>query len=179
MKKLIFVLLIIMFVSCSEKGVIAKINGKKITLKYFSQELSKLPDSLRNDLDNDSLAFLDELISNELLLQEAHRFKIDTINQVKNDITKDESQRDDILIQKLLEQKCLSNIEVTDDEITAFYNNNILDMQGMTLEQEKQDIYELLMEQKEQAAIGAYISKLEDKSEIIYYVKWSQNDSTE
>jgi hypothetical protein len=160
MEKIIIILLPLIFLSCQQKGVIAKVEGKAITLAYFQQELSKLPDSTQSEYKNDSLAFLDELIAKELLLQESKRLQIDTISEVKTTINQDKNQREDILIEQLLDQECLSNIEVTDEEITAFYNNNISDMPGMTLEQAKQDIYDILISQKEQVAIGVYIYKL-------------------
>ena len=172
MKKAVFVLLMIMFFSCSQSEVIASVNGKKISLNYLKQELAKLPEDLGTQYVKDYPGFLDQLITKEVLSQEGKRLKVDTINEVKSKIAQDKNKRDDIIIEALLKQEALSTLTVNEDEMKKFYNDNKAQMKGTTYEQIKPQLYNLLLQQKQQDAIESYVTNLRNNAKIIRNEKW-------
>lgn len=172
MKGIIIGLCSVIVLSCARAEVIAEVNGKKISLDHLKQEMKKLPESVRKNFENDYQGFLDELITKEILLQEAGRQKIDTISAVKQD----KEKRDGIVIEELLRHEVLPGVQVGEDEIMQFYKDNESQMQGSTYEQIKSQIYDFLLQQKQQDAIESYISMLLSNAKISRNKKWLKRE---
>jgi thioredoxin 1 len=176
MKKVIIGLLSVIFFCCSHAQNIAEVNGKKISLKYLQQELNKLPEEMRKNFKDDYLGFLEELISKEVMLQEAKSLKIDAISEVKSKIAQNKNNKDNIIIEELLKREVLPNVQVNEDEMKTFYNERKGSMEGLTYEQMKSQIYEVLIGQKQRDAIDSYISNLRSRAKIIYNDKWQKGE---
>ena len=176
MKKAIIGLLSIIFLCCSQAQNLAEVNGKKISLKYLQQELSKLPEEMRKNFKDDNVGFLEELIAKEVMLQEAKSLKIDAISEVKSRIAQDKNNKDNILIDELLKREVMPKVQVGEDEMKSFYNDRKGSMEGLTYEQMKSQIYEVLIGQKQRDAVDAYISNLRSRAKITYNEKWQKGE---
>jgi len=103
-----------------EEPVVALVNGRAITQTEFDLrwgELSKATRS-RYEKEGGKRKFLDELITRELLMQEARRRGLD-----QDDTIRDKTQRykEQLILDELLKDKLQSKIEVTQAELDAYY----------------------------------------------------------
>ncbi len=102
--------------------IIATVNGKKITQKQYDQVIetikSKNPEFKAGD---NKEAIINELISRELLYQEAKKKKIDKDEKVAYVL---EQQRIELMIQALI-QKTLSQDPIKEKEIKKVYKQKI------------------------------------------------------
>lgn len=173
-----FCLLIMVFFSCSQAQVIAEVNGKKISLNYLKQELKKLPENVSKNFANDYPGFLEDLITKEVLLQEAKRMKIDTIVDVKERIKQDKNKKSDIFIEMLIKNEVLPKVQVNEEELQKFYNDNKGQMQGLSYEQMKPQIQSFFLQQKQQDAIGSYVNDLRNSAKISRNEKWLKQEES-
>lgn len=169
MKKIFFCLSLVIFSHIAFGQVLAVVNGKFITLELLKQELAKLPLAEQKNYETDYSGFLEELINQELLMDEAIRQKIDTIGEVKTRIEQnDSSMRREILINELLNKAVRAGIKVGEDEMVAYFKENPKTMKGLTYPEAKPQIFQTLHMQKESEAIKRYIADLRTKADIFY-----------
>jgi len=103
-----------------EEPVVALVNGRAITQAEFDLRWSELSDATRTRYEKNGgkRRFLDELVTRELLLQEARRRGID-----QDDTIRDKAQRykEQLVLDELLKGKLQSKVEVTKDELDAYF----------------------------------------------------------
>lgn len=126
MRYFIAVLLVIPFifsyVHAEEKEVIlADVNGVKITTADFENEVNSLPENYRGMINANKRKFLDDLILQELLYQEAKKKKLEKDKDVINTL---ERVKKKILAQKLLEKEVMQLAKPTEEEIKKYYEEN-------------------------------------------------------
>lgn len=105
-----------------KEDVLVRIGDTSITVTDFNERVSNLPDRYREIVKKRKAAYLQELINDTLLYQEALRKGIDEDEDVKKVI---DEARKKILVAKLLSNEIESGMEVTDGEIEEFYRSNI------------------------------------------------------
>ncbi len=176
MKRAIIGILFIIFFSSSLAQNIAEVNGKKISLKFLKQELEKLPLEVQEDFTEDYPAFLDELINQELVLQEALNQKLDTISDIKSRIIQNKAIQNQILMDELLNREIRSKIKVSEEEMLQYFKDNKDKMKGLTYQQMKPQIYQTLSNQRQGAALREYIANLRSKAKITYNEKWLKGE---
>ncbi len=114
-------------VSCTEQRqeepIIALVNGQAITQAEFDLRWSELSQATRTRYDKEGgkRRFLDELITRELLMQEAHRQRLD-----QDDTIRDKTRRykEQLILDELLKDKLQTKVEVTQAELDAYYANH-------------------------------------------------------
>lgn len=103
-----------------EEGVVALVNGRQITQNEFEARWEELSDATRSRYEKEGgkRRFLDELITRELLMQEARKQGID-----QNDVVRDRTQRyrEQLILDELLRSLVKTKIELSDEELDAFY----------------------------------------------------------
>ena len=125
--RLVLVSLIVMLgglVSCveqqREEPVVAIVNGQTITQTEFDLRWGELSQATRARYEKEGgkRRFLDELITRELLMQEAHRQRLD-----QDDAIRDKTRRykEQLLLDELLKGKLQAKVEVTPTELEAYY----------------------------------------------------------
>jgi thioredoxin len=176
MKKTVVGLLSIIFFSFSLAQTIAVVNGKKISLKFLNQQKEKLSLEIQENYESDNLDFLEELINQELFRQEAIRQRLDTLPEVKAKIKQDKSQRNDILVDELLEREIRSKIQVSEDEMLNYFKAQGEEMKGFTYQQMKTQIFQTLLNQKQTNAINQYAAELRSHAQITYNEKWRKSE---
>lgn len=106
-----------------EKPVVALVNGRAITQAEFDLRWSELSHATRSRYEKEGgkRRFLDELITKELLMQEARRRGLD-----QDDTIRDKTQRykEQLILDELLKDKLQSKVELTQQELTAYYENH-------------------------------------------------------
>ncbi len=103
-----------------EEPIVALVNGRAITQTEFDIHWRELSEAtrIRYTKEGGKRRFLDELITRELLMQEARRRGLD-----QNDAIRDKAQRykEQLILDELLKDKLQSKVEITKDELDAYY----------------------------------------------------------
>jgi peptidyl-prolyl cis-trans isomerase C len=103
-----------------EEPVVALVNGRTITRVEFETRWGELSEATkaRYDKEGGKRRFLDELITRELLMQEARRQGLD-----QNDTIRDKTHRykEQLILDELLKGKLQSKVELTQAELDAYY----------------------------------------------------------
>src|SRR5215510_1179324 len=116
----------ILLPSCApppEDPVLALVNGRQITQTEFDIRWSELAEATRARYEKEGgkRRFLDELITRELLMQEARKLGLD-----QNDAIRDRTQRykEQLILDELLKDRIKAKVELTSEELDAFYEQH-------------------------------------------------------
>ncbi|MBU4602644.1 peptidyl-prolyl cis-trans isomerase, partial [bacterium] len=132
--------------------------GQTITLGEFNQLWEEVPEEYKLQLDKSMV--LDQVISEKLLIQEAKNMGLEEDNDVLEQIKKMTEQ---ILVQVLIEREILDKVNVNDEEVSEYYEQN----KGSFTEKEQIHLYNILLESEEEAqAILEQLKAGGDFSEI-------------
>lgn len=104
-----------------EEEVLVTIGDTTITMSDFEERVANLPEMYREIARKRKALYVEEIINDTLLYQEAVRRGLDRDKDVQKVI--EEATRK-ILIAKLLETEVDSVLEVTDEDIEAYYEEN-------------------------------------------------------
>ena len=106
-----------------EEGVVALVNGRQITQTEFEARWGELAEATkaRYEKEGGKRRFLDELITRELLMQEARKLGLD-----QNDAIRDRAQRyrEQLILDELLKDRIKTKIELSNEELEAFYEQH-------------------------------------------------------
>ncbi len=135
--------------------VAATVNGQRIYFSEVEDYYARVPEPLRDQLTKDIV--LDQIISQEVLVQEARRLRVSVSDRELDDLISNaivqsgwtEEQfrqviaaqgmtlrdlkdlyRVSLVIEKLINQTVLSQIEIDDDEIDEYYYQNVASFQA-------------------------------------------------
>jgi peptidyl-prolyl cis-trans isomerase C len=118
--------LFLLFTSCTpppDEGVLALVNGRQITQTDFDIHWGELAEATRARYmkEGGKRVFLDELITRELLMQEARKLGLD-----KSDAIRDRAQRyrEQLILDELLKDRIKTKVELTKEELDAFYEQH-------------------------------------------------------
>lgn len=110
---------------CAKRGnekVLATINKtEEITLGEFNEIMSKLPERYQDVVSKNKRVFLDELIIDRLLFNEAMEKKLDEEEEVRR-LFKEAKKK--IVMARLLKDEVEDKVVVGEDEITDYYSAN-------------------------------------------------------
>lgn len=106
-----------------EEPVLALVNGRAITQIEFDVRWNELSEATRARYEKEGgkRRFLDELITRELLMQEARRRGLD-----QSDAIRDKAQRykEQLILDELLKDKLKTKVELTQAELDAYYEKH-------------------------------------------------------
>jgi len=116
-----------LFTGCTatptEERVVAFVNGRPITQVEFESEWNELPDATRTRYEKEGgkPRLLSEVITRELLLQEARKQGLD-----QNDQIRDRARRykEKLMLDELLKDRIKTKIDLTKDELDAYYEKH-------------------------------------------------------
>ncbi|MFH1133202.1 MAG: SurA N-terminal domain-containing protein [Nanoarchaeota archaeon] len=180
-----------------DKQVAALVNGKEILLAEVDKQFDAIPESYRTLYPK--TVVLDQIISRELLLQEAAAKGIVTadeevtalINSMKaqfpseadfnallaqQNLTIEELSKqlkNQLTISKLLNQSVFQNLMVSEAEIKAYFDENAAG-ENVTLDEVREDINTILLFDKQKDAYNRFIDQLRTKATIVNYLNQSQ-----
>lgn len=154
------------YIGSPSRQVLAQVNGEKITVEEFKQELSKVEDPLGQMYKEEPQPFLEEIIVKKLLLQEAKREGISLPVKTYKDKEKDALSPEEFLISELIKKQFSTPPTVTKEEIKNFYSMFKGQMGGKSLEQLSPAIEQLIREGKQQEQIKLYVGGLRSNAKI-------------
>lgn len=106
-----------------DEPVLALVNGRAITQTEFDLRWEELSQATRARYEKDGgkRRFLDELITRELLMQEARHQGLD-----QNDAIRDKAQRykEQLILDELLKDKLKAKVELSKTELDAYYEKH-------------------------------------------------------
>lgn len=174
-----------------ESNIAARVNGEIITTDYIDSLYMRLPDESKTP--DIKFTILNQSIDDTLLLQEAKKLNmmvtddevteniainLQTSNMTNEDfnallssknISYEEAFQDfkqRLIIYKLINQTILSNTEVFDSEIQAYFDISLANRTTLTLNQTKSRIKEIIFRDKAIAAINSYVAQLRSRASI-------------
>ncbi|HEU4685692.1 MAG TPA: SurA N-terminal domain-containing protein, partial [Nitrospira sp.] len=107
----------------TEERVVAFVNGRPITQVEFEAEWNDLPEATRARYEKEGgkPRLLSEVITRELLLQEARKQGLD-----QNDQIRDRARRykEKLMLDELLKDRIKTKIELTKEELDAYYEKH-------------------------------------------------------
>jgi peptidyl-prolyl cis-trans isomerase C len=116
----------VLLTSCTpppEDPVLALVNGRQITQSEFDLRWSELADATRARYEKEGgkRRFLDELITRELLMQEARKKGLD-----QDEAIRDRTQRykEQLILDELLKDTIKAKIELSKEELDAYYEKH-------------------------------------------------------
>jgi thioredoxin 1 len=139
-----------------QKAVVAEVNGQRITVKDFQEELARSPEDMRAVYEQDPREVLDHLIGVTLLLQEAKRRGFVDSSDLR-DLDKPSIKEG---MRRLMEQSIKGVDQVTDKEVQAFYRQYRAEIGGKPLAEVRELLRMMILEQKRQVQISVLVEKL-------------------
>jgi len=146
--------------------ILAQVNGEKITLEQFNKELEKVESTFREMAKEDPQPFLENIVVQRLLLQEAKKQGLTAPVKTYKDTTKDSKSPEDALIEDLIKKKFSAPPTVTKEEIKTVYSQLKDRLGGKSLEQVAPDIETLIRESKRQEEIKQSIAELRSAASV-------------
>lgn len=109
--------------SSQESPVLAIVNGKSITLSEFDFRWSDLSESSKNRYQGGSgkQKFLNELISQELLMQEAKKLGLEYSPDIRRRIQR---FKEDLLLKEVMREAVREKVEITEQELASHYQKH-------------------------------------------------------
>jgi thioredoxin 1 len=148
------------------RQVLAQVNGEKITVEEFNQEVSRVEDTLQQMYREEPQPFLEQLIVKRLLLQQARNEGISPPVRTYKDTEKDALSPEEALISELMKKKFSTPPTVTKEEIKNFYTMFKTQMGGKTMEEVSPAIEQLILEGKQQEQVRSYVGELRSKAKV-------------
>jgi len=136
---------------------LATVNGEKITVGQFLQDVDKIPEPNRGMLKEDPAKFLDMMIMKALILQEVRR---EGFQESK------EERREEEVIQEFLQKKFSSPPVVSREELAAFYETYKDRMEGQTLEQATPMIEQVIRQGKQEQEYMGYLEEIRNRASV-------------
>ncbi|MDP3804371.1 MAG: peptidyl-prolyl cis-trans isomerase [Candidatus Omnitrophota bacterium] len=128
MKRRIVVMMLLVGVvfglyACAKKSsdddrVLVRVSNKLITVKDFKSQIAKIPPYYRNVVEKDKKRYLDEVIVEMLLYEEAVRKGIGSDREIREVINQAKKK---IIIAKLIKDEVEDKMNATDDEMRKYY----------------------------------------------------------
>jgi len=136
---------------------LATVNGERITVDHFLQEVEKIQEPTRGMFKEDPAKFLEMLITKALIFQEATRQGIQPANEDKGEET---------IIQEFLEKKFSIPPAVSEEEVAGFYALHKDRLEGKSLEQLTPMIEQIIRQQKLESEYMGYLQELRSNAAV-------------
>ncbi len=106
-----------------KEQIIAKVNGIPITVSDYYREEKQLPQQLRELLKNadKKKQFIENLITKELLYQEAKKLNLDNSRKFKRMLNE---YKKNLLINEVINSKIRNSVKISDKEAYKYYMKN-------------------------------------------------------
>ncbi|MCX8118091.1 MAG: thioredoxin domain-containing protein [Desulfobacterota bacterium] len=148
------------------RQVLAQVNGEKITLLQFNKELEKVDSPLKEMLREDPQQFLEGLIMQRILLQEAKKEGITPPLKTYKDTDKEGRSPEEILVGELMKKKFSTPPPVTKEEIAALYPVVKDRLGGQPFEKVSPFLEELIRQAKQEEAMKRYVTQLRTAAKV-------------
>lgn len=145
--------------------LVAEAGGTGITGADLQSMLQELPQEYLPQLQKNMIFLLDQRVARTILLQEAKAAGV-----------KAEGETEEAIIQGLANQIAQS-ATVTDDDILKFYEANKALIGEATLEEVRDTIEGMLLQERQQAALATFVDQVEKRAQIQVSRDWFEQQS--
>jgi thioredoxin 1 len=145
------------------EGVLAKYRGGEITRKEVDDLVAKAPAERRKALERGAIFLVQELMTKRLLVQAASAAAgkpVDAKGEAK-------------VIARFL-QDLAANVEVTDDEVAAYYQAHPEMFDGDSLKKVRKSLHAFIRKQRRQAVVDAYVRDLGKNWNVVLAEGWAR-----
>lgn len=146
------------------EGTLLKAGNLIINSKDLNQEIAGADEKTQSALRKNSFFVLEQMATFRLLLAEAKAAAAKNGDNI--------SQKKEAAIAQAHLRSLMKTLEVTDEEITIFYNGNTEMFGGATLAQVKSQIRQFLLQQKQQEFVNEHIRTIGRRMTIEVSAKW-------
>ena len=150
-------------------GVILRTDGLTIKDKDVAEEISKAPPQMQAQFKKNAFFVLEDMTTRKLLVLLA---KAKAPEQKKDAPVSAERE----LVQKYLKE-VVAKVEVSDAEVTEFYQNNKDACGGATLAQVKDQLRQYVLQEKQQKAVYEHICTLGQRMLLEVSAAWTKEQS--
>ena len=150
---------------------LAIVSGRVITSEDFDRELESLAPEYREIFEEEKEEFLNQLISMEILLQEAERQGLAKEKEVQEQIAINKEKRKEILIQELLE-RITEDLEVSPEEVRALYEEVKGEIPGQSFQEVEAQLEAYLLQAKQGERVETRIEELRSTARITRNEEW-------
>lgn len=145
-------------------GVLLQAGATTITQEHVDAEIAKSPVETQEQLRKNAFFLLEQMASRQLLVQEARQAE-----------GKSEGDEDAVLDSHF--RTLLQEVEVSDQEVAEFYEQNREMVGGMPLAQVAPQIRQYLLQGKQQEVIGQHIRTLGRRTPIAVSAAWMERQA--
>ncbi|MEO0184617.1 MAG: thioredoxin domain-containing protein [candidate division WOR-3 bacterium] len=151
--------------------ILAIVDNIKITRQQLDSMLNVMPSQIKEYYKDDKPGFLEELITRQLLINEAKRQKVNQQNDYKDLVKQNPDKKEDIMVNLLL-RKIVSNVTVNENELRDFFNQYKDQLPNKDYESVKEQLRPMAIEEKQRLKIEEFINNLKAKAKIVRNDKW-------
>jgi thiol-disulfide isomerase/thioredoxin len=148
-----------------KSDLVAEAGGAQITVADLQSMIQELPPEYLPQLQKNLIFLLEQRVARTILLQEAKAVGVPT-----------EGQPDEIVIQGLADHVA-QTATVADEDIQKFYEANKALIGEAPLEEVKETIQAMLLQERQQAVLTAFIEQLEKRADIRVNREWFEQQS--
>ncbi|MDP2896690.1 MAG: thioredoxin domain-containing protein [bacterium] len=156
--------------------ILATVNNDGITLTGLQAEFDSLPEEVRIRYGSRKYEFLEDLIVQKIVLQEAKRLKVEESPSYEEALaghTAHEGHEREALLTALLKTQVLDRIEVTEEELRDYYDQQKKGgLPGGDFEAVKESLRSMLLQQKQYAAVDEYVANLKRGAAVTRNENW-------
>jgi thioredoxin 1 len=145
---------------------LASVNGEKISLEQFNNELSKVDSPMREMLKEEPTQFLEGMVLRTLVIQEAKKQGLSAPVRTYKEAGKDAKSQEDFLIAELMKKRFSAPPAITQEEIKAFYTMYKDRMDGKPLAQVAPVIEQILQEARQRQEFEKFVKGLRDSAKV-------------
>ncbi len=148
-------------------GVILRADGLAIKEQEVTDEIAKAPAEMQAQLKKNAFFLLENLATRQLLVAQAKA------KSSEKDVTASDERA---LIQTYL-QGLVAGVEVSDAEVATFYEENKEACGGATLDQVKDQLRHMVLQQKQQAVVDEHVRTMGRRISIEVSASWAKEQS--
>ncbi|MCX7045367.1 MAG: thioredoxin family protein [Candidatus Sumerlaeota bacterium] len=141
----------------------------RITQKELEAETAKVPDNMKAEIRKNQFFILEQMATKALLMQLAKAAAPKTPDAAT-------SRTEGQMINEYL-KGVVAKLEVTDQEVARFYEENKDACGGASLDQMKDQLKKFVLEQKQQAAVTEHVRTLGQKMPIAVSAAWTREQA--
>ncbi len=156
--------------------VLATVHGEAVTLEQLEGQLKNLSAQYRTMFERQKHEFLDELITRKLLVNEARRQRVSQTPEYDTAMAEHAAHpghEEHVLVDVLLRTQVFRTVQVSDDDLRAFYEEHKAQLPGNpSFEEAKEMLAPSVRQQKQYEAVMEYLESLRASAAITRNEAW-------
>ncbi|HUW60060.1 MAG TPA: thioredoxin domain-containing protein [Candidatus Bathyarchaeia archaeon] len=150
-------------------GVLLRSGSTEMTSKDLNTEVAKAPETMREELKKNGFFLMEQIATKALVLAVARQQAAEANKDIAS---KSEQEILDDYVQGIVTQ-----VEVTEDEVARFYEENKDACGGATLEQVKDQLKQYVAKEKQQDAFQEHIRTLGQRIPVVVSAAWAKEQA--